>query len=64
MLIFGGYSASGFATLDALNQRYGRGTVKLASAGLATDRRAWTMKQERHTPGYTTCWADIPVERS
>ena len=49
--------------MDALNQRYGRGTVKLASAGLATDRRAWTMKQERRTPDYTTCWADIPVVR-
>ena len=63
MLIFGGYSASGVATLDALNQRYGRGTVKLASAGLATDRRAWTIKQEWRTPGYTTCWANISVVR-
>ena len=63
MLIFGGYSASGVATLDALNQRYGRGTVKLTSAGLVTDRRAWTVKQERRTPGYTTCWVDIPVVR-
>lgn len=50
--------------LDALNQRYGRGTVKLASAGLLGDRRAWTMKQARRTPGYTTCWADIPVVRA
>ena len=50
--------------LDALNQRYGRGTVKLASAGLLGDRRAWTMKQERRTPGYTTCWADIPIVRA
>ena len=51
-------------TLDELNQRYGRGTVKLASAGLAGDRRAWVMRQERRTPGYTTCWADIPVVRA
>ena len=50
--------------LDELNQRYGRGTVKLASAGLLGERRAWTMKQERRTPGYTTCWADIPVVRA
>ena len=51
-------------TLDDLNQRYGRGTVLMASAGLAGDRRAWAMKQERRTPGYTTCWADMPVARA
>ena len=50
--------------MDDLNQRYGRGTVKMASAGLAGDRRAWAMKQERRTPGYTTCWADMPVVRA
>jgi DNA polymerase V len=33
--------------LDSLNQRYGRGTVHMASAGLAGDRRAWSMNQER-----------------
>ena len=37
-------------TLDGLNLRYGRGTVSMASAGLAGDRRAWSMKQERRTP--------------
>lgn len=49
------------AALDGLNQRYGRDTVLMASAGLAGDRRAWAMKQEPRTPGYTTCWADMPV---
>jgi DNA polymerase V len=52
------------AAMDDLNQRYGRGTVQMASAGLAGDRRAWAMKQERRTPGYTTCWADMPVVRA
>ena len=51
-------------TLDDLNQRYGRGTVFVASAGLAGDRRAWAMKQERRTPGHTTYWADMPVVRA
>ncbi len=51
-------------TLDTLNQRYGRGTVLMASAGLAGDRRAWSMRQERRTPGYTTCWEDMPVVRA
>ncbi len=50
--------------LDGLNDRYGRGTVHMASAGLAGDRRAWSMKQERRTPGYTTCWADMLVVRA
>ncbi|ABD72027.1 DNA-directed DNA polymerase (plasmid) [Rhodoferax ferrireducens T118] len=52
------------ASLDELNHRYGRGTVLMASAGLAGDRRVWSMKQERRTPGYTTCWAEIPVARA
>jgi len=51
-------------TLDGLNLRYGRGTVFMASAGLAGDKRAWAMRQERRTPGYTTCWADMPVVRA
>ena len=52
------------ATLDGLNLRYGRGTVSMASAGLAGDRRAWSMKQERRTPAYTTDWNDLAVARA
>ena len=51
-------------TLDDINLRYGRGTVLMASAGLAGERRAWSMKQERRTPGYTTCWNDLAVARA
>jgi DNA polymerase V len=50
--------------LDGINHRYGRGTVLLASAGLTGDKRAWAMKQERKTPGYTTCWDDMPIARA
>ncbi len=50
--------------LDGINQRYGRGTLKMASAGLAGDRRIWSMKQLRRTPAYTTCIADMPVARA
>jgi DNA polymerase V len=50
--------------LDALNTRYGRGAVLLASAGLAGEKRLWSMRQERKTPGYTTCWEDMPVARA
>jgi DNA polymerase V len=52
------------STLDGLNQRYGRGTVLMASAGLAGNRRAWSMKQERRTPAYTTDWNDMAVARA
>jgi DNA polymerase V len=52
------------SALDGINDRYGRGTVLMASAGLAGDKRLWTMKQERRTPGYTTRWEDMPVARA
>ena len=52
------------SALDGLNLRYGRGMVLMASAGLAGDKRAWSMKQERRTPGYTTSWEDMPVARA
>ena len=52
------------SALDAINKRYGRGTMKMASAGLDGDRRVWSMRQERRTPAYTTNWADIPIARA
>ena len=50
--------------LDAVNGRYGRGALLVASAGTEGDRRAWSMKQERRTPGYTTRWAELAVARA
>jgi DNA polymerase V len=50
--------------VDALNDRYGRSTVALASAGLAGTRRRFEMKRERRTPEYTTRWADMPTARA
>ncbi len=52
------------ATLDLVNERYGRGTLKLASAGIGIAPRNWTMKQELRTPAYTTRWEDMPVVRA
>jgi DNA polymerase V len=52
------------SALDGINDRYGRGTLLMASAGLSGDRRAWSMKQQRRTPGYTTRWEDMPVARA
>ncbi|PUE12778.1 DNA polymerase V subunit UmuC [Limnohabitans sp. T6-20] len=44
--------------LDKLNQRYGRGTVKVSTQWAFKD---WQMRQERKSPNYTTCWAEVPV---
>ena len=49
--------------MDALNGRYGKGTVHMASTGFDKETRQWGMKQERRTPQYTTRWEDVPVVR-
>lgn len=51
-------------TLDKLNDRYGRGTVTLASAGVKGPQRDFEMKQNLLTPRYTTCWEDLPVAKA
>jgi DNA polymerase V len=50
--------------LDALNGRYGKGTVHVASTGVDNQAQTWGMKQERRTPAYTTCWDDVPIARA
>ena len=50
--------------LDKLNDRYGRGTVGLASAGLKGPQRNFEMRQSLLTPQYTTNWAHLPVARA
>jgi DNA polymerase V len=49
--------------LDHVNDRWGRGTLQLASAGTAGARRLWEMKQQRKTPSYTTDWQGLVVAR-
>ena len=51
-------------TLDELNDRYGRGTVQVASAGVKGPLKGWEMKQSLLTPQYTTRWEDMPVARA
>ena len=50
-------------TLDRINQRWGRATLHLAATGTPGQKRPWTMKQERKTPGYTTDWEGLLVCR-
>ena len=42
--------------VDALNRRYGRGTVTYAAAGV---QRAWRLKSEFISPRYTTSWDEL-----
>ncbi len=44
------------ATLDSINKRMGKESIKLASEGF---RRPWKMKQENKSPCYTTSWVDV-----
>ena len=50
--------------LDAINSRYGKGTMTVASAGVEGKQKNWDMRQERMTPRYTTCIADMPIARA
>ena len=52
------------STMDKLNDRYGRGTVLLASAGLEGKGRSWSMRQNLLTPSYTTRWDELPVAKA
>ena len=40
--------------MDQLNQRYGRGTFKLASAGALKEMKLWAMRQEQLSSGFAT----------
>lgn len=50
--------------MDALNGRFGKDTVHVASTGVEGPGREWGMRQERRTPHYTTSWNEMPVARA
>jgi DNA polymerase V len=45
--------------MDLINQRHGRGILKLGSAGTGQAARIWHMKQNFKTPAYTTDWQGL-----
>lgn len=45
------------STFDALNARFGRGTVRLAASGL--DHSAWQGRSAFRSPAYTTNWQQL-----
>lgn len=52
------------AAMDTLNDRFGRGTVHVASTGANSASKPWQGRQDRATPHYTTRLEDIPVARA
>jgi DNA polymerase V len=59
-----GYSDSGekveslMTTIDTINERYGRHTIRLASQGC---RNEWTMRRELKSRNYTADWDELPT---
>lgn len=52
-------------TVDAINARWGKGVVHIASTGQNERSPShWRMRQMRKTPNYTTDWDDVPVVRA
>ncbi|MFG0756181.1 Y-family DNA polymerase [Pseudomonas sp. TYF_14] len=45
-------------TIDLLNQRFGRGAVRVGTVW--PDGRAWEMKREMLSPAYTSSWRELP----
>ncbi len=55
------------AAMDALNNRFGRDSVRLGSTAAASngsDVAVWATRQERRSPRYTTRWNEMPVVRA
>jgi DNA polymerase V len=51
-------------TIDTINQKMGRATIRLASEGMQKHKgeqvkQPWRMKQEMVSPRYTTCWDEL-----
>ena len=44
--------------MDSINTRYGKNTLCFAASKLGKD--TWEMSRTRLSPGYTTCWKDLP----
>ena len=47
-------------TLDRINQKYSKGTVKLASEGID---KTWVMRRGAKSPNYTGSWGELPRVR-
>ena len=50
------------ATMDALNSRFGRGSVGVSNVDV--EGKAWSNKRDKLSPAYTTRWEDLPRARA
>lgn len=57
-------SARLMGAVDAINDRYGQGSIRVASAGVQVKKREFEMRQQLRTPRYTTHWDELPVARA
>lgn len=48
------------STLDAVNRKFGRGTLVVAGAGT---ERGWQMRRQHLSPAYTTAVESLPEAR-
>lgn len=48
-------------TMDKINRIWGKGTLRSAAEGM---HQAWSMKREKMSPQYTTCWDQLPMVSS
>lgn len=44
--------------MDSINQRYGRGSIRLGLAGKDQD---WRMRRENLSPSFTTKWTELAM---
>jgi DNA polymerase V len=51
-------SAKLMDTLDSINQKYSKGTIKLASEGI---HKAWVMRRSFKSPNYTGDWRELAI---
>jgi DNA polymerase V len=63
LTLFGNDAASAkgaplMAALDRINQRFGRGALRLAAEGT---QKTWQMRREKLSPQYTTAWEGLPI---
>lgn len=53
-------------TMDSVNRKHGRGTLRLGSASPVTLNpcRTWHTRAERRSPRYSTRWEELPVAKA
>lgn len=51
-------SSNLMSTIDRINSKYSRGTIRLASEGL---HKSWDMRQALKSPAYTGSWSELPI---